>query len=52
VQGITVTAVADGTLEVAFALPGGAYATAMMREVMKSPEITVPQPVDDAPEAT
>jgi tRNA pseudouridine13 synthase len=30
----SVTAV-DGTLEVAFSLPGGAYATAVMREVMK-----------------
>jgi len=34
------------TLEVGFALPGGAYATAVMREVMK----TVPQRVDDTPE--
>ena len=34
----------DGeTYEVAFALPGGAYATAVMREVMK----TVPQRVDE-----
>ena len=42
-----VTAGADaGTFEVAFALPGGAYATAVMREVMK----TVPQRVDDTPE--
>lgn len=39
---------ADGeTFEVAFALPGGAYATVVMREVMK----TVPQRVDDTPEA-
>jgi len=30
-----------------FTLPGGAYATAVMREVMK----TVPQRVDDTPEA-
>ena len=37
----------DSTLEVAFTLPGGAYATAVMREVMK----TVPQRVDDTPEA-
>ncbi|MBA3460073.1 MAG: tRNA pseudouridine(13) synthase TruD [Deltaproteobacteria bacterium] len=35
------------TFEVAFALPGGAYATAVMREVMK----TVPQRVDDTPDA-
>jgi tRNA pseudouridine13 synthase len=28
-------AATDGTLEVAFTLPGGAYATAVMREVMK-----------------
>ena len=43
--------VTDGgpsTLEVAFALPGGAYATAVMREVMK----TVSVVVDDTPEAT
>ncbi len=43
----TVTESPDsGTFEVAFALPGGAYATAVMREVMK----TVPQRVDDTPE--
>ena len=36
------------TLEVAFALPGGAYATAVMREVMK----TVADRVDDTPEGT
>ncbi len=43
----SVTAGADGgTFEVAFALPGGAYATAVMREVMK----TAPQRVDDTPE--
>lgn len=35
------------TFEVGFTLPGGAYATAVMREVMK----TVPQRVDDTPEA-
>lgn len=47
VTGATVTAGAEvGTFEVAFALPGGAYATAVMREVMK----TVPQRVDDTPE--
>lgn len=52
VRDATVSAVdSDGgpsTLEVAFALPGGAYATAVMREVMK----TVAVPVDDTPEAT
>lgn len=38
----------DGeTFEVSFALPGGAYATAVMREVMK----TVSQRVDEAPDA-
>lgn len=38
---------ADGTtLEVTFTLPGGAYATAVMREVMK----TVAPRVDDTPE--
>jgi tRNA pseudouridine13 synthase len=36
----------DSTLEVAFTLPGGAYATAVMREVMKDPA----QPVDAGPE--
>jgi tRNA(Glu) U13 pseudouridine synthase TruD len=36
VTGATVTAVDDSTIEVAFALPGGAYATAVMREVMKA----------------
>jgi tRNA(Glu) U13 pseudouridine synthase TruD len=50
VRDATVTDAAGGpsTLEVAFALPGGAYATAVMREVMK----TVAVPVDDTPEAT
>ena len=42
----TVNSVADGTFEVAFALPGGAYATTVMREVMK----TLPARVDDAPD--
>ena len=32
----TVTTPEPGTLEVAFSLPGGAYATAVMREVMKT----------------
>lgn len=31
----------DGTLEVAFALPGGAYATTVMREVMKAEAVEV-----------
>jgi tRNA(Glu) U13 pseudouridine synthase TruD len=31
-----VTTVEPGVIEVAFSLPGGAYATAVMREVMKS----------------
>jgi len=45
---VTVAAAADAsTLEVGFALPGGAYATAVMREVMK----TVSQRVDDTPQA-
>ncbi len=46
--------IADGgpsTLEVSFALPGGAYATAVMREVMKVGE-TVAIAVDDTPEGT
>ncbi len=44
----TVAATGDAsTLEVGFALPGGAYATAVMREVMK----TMPQRVDDTPQA-
>jgi tRNA pseudouridine13 synthase len=46
VAGATVTAVDGSTLEVAFALPGGAYATAVMREVMKGD-----QAVDAAPPA-
>ena len=46
VGGATVAAVDGSTLEVAFALPGGAYATAVMREVMKAP-----QRVDGDPEA-
>lgn len=45
----TVTAVDASTVEVAFALPGGAYATAVMRELMKSAP-TVPERVDDTPE--
>ena len=45
VAGATVTAVDGSTFEVAFALPGGAYATAVMREVMKDA-----QPVDADPE--
>lgn len=36
------------TLEVTFALPAGAYATAVMREIMK----TGPEPIADAPEPT
>ncbi|MBA3455273.1 MAG: tRNA pseudouridine(13) synthase TruD [Deltaproteobacteria bacterium] len=48
VADVEVTAAGEpSTLEVGFALPGGAYATAVMREVMK----TVPQRVDDTPEA-
>ena len=48
VASATVAATGDtSTLEVGFALPGGAYATAVMREVMK----TVPQRVDDTPQA-
>jgi len=46
VAGATVAAVDGSTLEVAFALPGGAYATAVMREVMKGD-----QAVDAAPPA-
>jgi tRNA(Glu) U13 pseudouridine synthase TruD len=32
----TVRTVEPGVIEVAFSLPGGAYATAVMRELMKS----------------
>jgi tRNA pseudouridine13 synthase len=46
VSGATVAAVDDSTLEIAFTLPGGAYATAVMREVMKES-----QRVDGDPEA-
>lgn len=54
---ITVTEVAvaqtdASTIEVAFALPGGAYATTVMREVMKLPDKPAADPVDDAPEPT
>jgi tRNA pseudouridine13 synthase len=41
----TVVAVDGSTLEVAFSLPGGAYATAVMRELIK------PERVDGDPEA-
>ncbi|HET9622821.1 MAG TPA: tRNA pseudouridine(13) synthase TruD [Kofleriaceae bacterium] len=40
-----VTALDDATLEVAFTLPGGAYATTVMRELQKVPD-AVPQNVD------
>jgi tRNA pseudouridine13 synthase len=46
VAGATVAALDGSTLEVGFALPGGAYATAVMREVMKGD-----QPVDADPPA-
>ncbi|MDQ3365465.1 MAG: tRNA pseudouridine(13) synthase TruD [Myxococcota bacterium] len=59
VADITVAAGSDATLEVAFALPGGAYATVVMREVMKPPEAVIAREeiptidvVDDAPEPT
>jgi len=45
-SGATVVPVDGSTIEIAFTLPGGAYATAIMREVMKHP-----QPVDADPEA-
>ncbi len=57
VADVAVTAVAavaapgagDGeTLEVAFALPGGAYATVVMRELMKVPPAPPPPPPDAA----
>jgi tRNA pseudouridine13 synthase len=38
VDDAAVAAADDGTLELAFTLPGGAYATAVMREVMKPTE--------------
>ncbi len=47
VTDVTVAAVDPGTIEVGFTLPGGAYATAVMREIMK----TLPSRVDDTPEA-
>jgi len=46
VTGARVDQVDDTTIEVAFTLPGGAYATAVMREVMKSD-----QAVDAGPAA-
>jgi tRNA pseudouridine13 synthase len=48
VRDITVREAGPSTLEVAFALPSGAYATAVMREVMKAAS----EPVDGAVEAT
>jgi tRNA pseudouridine13 synthase len=48
VQNAMVTDGGPSTLEVAFALPGGAYATAVMREVMKAVAVVV----DDTPEGT
>jgi tRNA pseudouridine13 synthase len=53
VTGTTVAALDDSTVEVAFTLPGGAYATAVMREVMKNDNSaeTLPPRVDDTPEA-
>jgi tRNA pseudouridine13 synthase len=47
VRDAAVVTVDGSTLEVAFTLPGGAYATAVMREIMKDPA----QPVDADPEA-
>jgi tRNA pseudouridine13 synthase len=47
VEDAAVVAVDGSTLEIAFTLPGGAYATAVMREVMKDP----PERVDASPEA-
>ena len=37
VRDVAVVTVDSSTIEVAFALPGGAYATAVMREIMKDP---------------
>lgn len=37
VRDVAVAAVDGSTIEVAFALPGGAYATTVMREIMKDP---------------
>jgi tRNA pseudouridine13 synthase len=48
VRDATVADAGPSTLEIAFALPGGAYATAVLREVMK----TVAEAVDDTPEGT
>lgn len=45
VRDVDVVAVDDATLDVAFTLPGGAYATAVMREVMKLDG--PPAPADD-----
>jgi len=46
VRDVAVAAVDGSTIEVAFALPGGAYATTVMREIMKEPA----QQVDAGPE--
>ncbi|MGE0548570.1 MAG: tRNA pseudouridine(13) synthase TruD [Kofleriaceae bacterium] len=47
VAGVAIAGADGETLEVAFTLPGGAYATAVMREVTK----TLPIRVDDTPQA-
>jgi len=46
VRDAAVTPVDGSTIDVAFTLPGGAYATTVMREIMKDPA----QPVDAGPE--
>jgi tRNA pseudouridine13 synthase len=46
VSDVRVTSIDPSTIEVGFALPGGAYATAVMREVQKLPA----HPVDGDPE--
>jgi tRNA(Glu) U13 pseudouridine synthase TruD len=40
----------DASLEVAFSLPGGAYATTVMREVQKMADKVAANPVDDHPQ--
>jgi tRNA pseudouridine13 synthase len=55
VRDASVTDAGPSTVEIAFALPGGAYATAVMRELMKVPALidkTVSVAVDETPEAT
>jgi tRNA pseudouridine13 synthase len=49
VRDVTVEAIDDTTIDVGFTLPGGAYATAVMREVMKEPADSTADPGSELP---